>query len=120
MSNRSFTGADGERLAIDHLCSKGFKILKTNWTYNKAEIDIIAAHNNYVVFVEVKTRSSDSFGEPEDFVNDAKQKMLSYAAEGYIFQNRYEGEIRFDIVAVSMSPDGVAEIRHIEDAFWNY
>lgn len=111
-------GQQGERIAIDYLCAKGYRILRTNWFYGKAEVDIIAVYLQYIVFIEVKTRSSSGFGLPEEFVSEAKQKMLQQAAEGYIFQNRYEGEIRFDIVSVMLQPGASFSVHHIEDAFW--
>lgn len=111
-------GHRGEDLAVAFLKAKGYRIMARNWCYGKAEVDIIASYRPYLIFVEVKTRSSVAFGEPEDFVSDSKQKRLEWAAEGYIFQNNYQGEVRFDIVSILFNSAGEYSIRHIEDAFW--
>lgn len=58
-------GISGERLAVEYLISKGYRILAQNFRYLKAEVDIIAQKDNYLVAVEVKTRSSIAFGAPE-------------------------------------------------------
>ena len=111
-------GHKGEEIAAAYLIDKGYRILHTNWFYGKAEVDIIASFDRYIIFAEVKTRSSVDFGQPEEFVSPAKQKRLQWAAEGYIYQNKYNGEIRFDIVSVLFNDKGKYTIRHIEDAFW--
>lgn len=111
-------GKYGEELAAGCLKDKGFSIITTNWTFGKAEVDIIANFGIYIVFVEVKTRSGTDFGLPEDFVSPSKQKRLQWAAEGYIYQHNYKGEIRFDIVSVLFDSRGRYKINHIEDAFW--
>ncbi len=111
-------GHKGEEIAAQFLEGKGYRILHTNWCYGKAEIDIIASFGRYLVIVEVKTRSSTGFGQPEEFVSSAKQKRLQWAAEGYIYQTKYRGEIRFDIISVLFDARGEYTLRHIEDAFW--
>ncbi|PWG79493.1 YraN family protein [Pararcticibacter amylolyticus] len=113
-------GHRGEAIAAQFLMDKGFRILHTNWLYGKAEVDIIAAYDRYIIFVEVKTRSSTDFGQPEEFVSPSKQRRLQWAAEGYIYQAQYKGEIRFDIVSVLFDMRGRYTVRHIEDAFWDF
>lgn len=93
-------------------------MLEVNWRKEKAEVDIIALHQNNLVFVEVKTRSSAAFGRPEDFVSEAKQKLLDYAANEYIYLIKHEGDIRFDIISVLFNKPDQYTINHIEDAFW--
>lgn len=110
-------GVKGEQLAKEFLLKKGYEILEENWTYNRAEVDLIACIGGTVVFVEVKTRTGTGFGMPEDFVDQAKQKRLAEAAEAWLELMDYNTEIRFDIIAVlikELSPS----IKHIEDAFW--
>ena len=111
-------GKKGEEIAVQFLLSKGYKILQTNWCYGKAEVDIVAYLKPYLIFVEVKARSSVKFGQPEEFVSNAKQRRLQWAAEGYIYQYKYTGEVRFDIVSVLFDAAGAYTLRHIEDAFW--
>lgn len=118
MALHNQTGRKGEEIAARFLMDKGYRILHTNWFYGKAEVDIIAAYDRYIVFAEVKTRSSTDFGRPEEFVSVSKQKRLQWAAEGYIYQHDYKGEIRFDIISVLFDSKGKYSLQHIEDAFW--
>lgn len=121
MARHNDDGKQAEALAKAFLESKGYQILHQNWTFKKAEVDIIAYHNQTVIFVEVKARSGIGFGKPEEFVDDKKQKLLSKAADEYIYLMEHEGEIRFDIIAILFKKDFKQyEINHIEDAFWNY
>lgn len=118
MASHNELGKQGEELATEYLKDQGFRIIRKNWTYGKAEVDIIASFDRYLVFVEVKTRSGTDFGLPEDFVSPSKQKRLQWAAEGYIYQYEYKGEVRFDIVSILFDETGKFKINHIEDAFW--
>jgi putative endonuclease len=89
-------GKNGEELAVRHLKSNGYEILETNWRKGSLEVDIIARKGNTLVIAEVKTRSTNYFGEPEEFVTRAKQKNLIKAANSYILQNNFDhgSEIR--------------------------
>ena len=117
MAEHNELGMSGEDHAYDYLEKKGFNILEKNWFHNKDEIDIIAIHNNFLVIVEVKTRSTLYFGEPQIFVNKKKQAFLIRAANAYILQKDIHLETRFDIVSVVLSNDRIS-IKHIEDAFY--
>ena len=110
-------GKSGEEIAYDFLIKKGFKILEKNWRHNKDEVDIIATKEEYLVIVEVKTRSTFYFGEPQIFVNKKKQGFMIRAANAYILKNNIDNETRFDIISIVQSGDRVS-IRHIEDAFY--
>ncbi len=116
MDNKVF-GQKGEDRAVSFLESKNYEILERNWQISHAEVDIIAKSNNLLIFIEVKTRSYDYYGPPEEFVSRKQQQNLIYAANRYMEKNNYEGEIRFDIVAIIMKP-GYEKINHIEDAFF--
>jgi putative endonuclease len=111
-------GKQGEKLAVNFLEQKGYEILDENWVHGKAEVDIIAYLNKQIIFVEVKTRSSTYFGQPEDFVSLAKQKQMELAAAEYIELMNHSGEIRFDIISVIFDQKENYTINHIEDAFW--
>jgi putative endonuclease len=112
-------GRQGEALAVRFLEQKGWQIAAQNWRAGRGEIDIIAwAAERLLVFVEVKTRSYDAFGGPEDAVNARKQDLLLRTAGRYMESIDYDWEIRFDIVAIILDKFGKAEIRHIEDAFF--
>lgn len=110
-------GQKGELLARDYLKKKGYQILKTNWQFGKDEIDIIAEDENYIIIVEVKTRSTSYFGEPEVFVNKQKQRFLIRAANAYIEKFDTDKEVRFDVIAVTVSREN-NRIDHIDDAFY--
>ncbi|MDX1913743.1 MAG: YraN family protein [Saprospiraceae bacterium] len=113
------TGALGEAAAAAMLAQKGWRIAERNWRSGRCEVDIIAwAQENLLVFVEVKTRSSEGFGGPEGAIDAKKQNMLARAAGLYMEQIGYEWEIRFDTVAVVILQGQVHEIRHIEDVFF--
>jgi len=111
-------GRRGEAMAKEHLLEQGYEILNQNWTHGKAEVDLVARQHNQLIFVEVKTRTGNRYGEPQDFVDDRKQKLLASAADEYIYQAGHEGEIRFDIIAILFNAQKEFTLTHIEDAFW--
>lgn len=116
MADHNILGKEGERIAREFLKRQGYKILEINWRFEKKEIDLIVRKNNVVVIVEVKTRSTDYFGDPEDSVTKAKQKYLVEAADAYAQQLEFEADLRFDIISIVLS-DRESSIKHIEDAF---
>jgi putative endonuclease len=111
-------GRKGEHLAKEHLEKAGYEILDENWTHGRLEVDLIAYKNKVIIFTEVKTRTGNWFGEPEDFVDARKQKLLVEAAEEYIYLMNHQGEVRFDIISVLFDKQANYTINHIEDAFW--
>ncbi len=119
MAEHNKLGKLGEELAEAFLREKGYDILETNWTFQKAEIDIIAQKENILVVVEVKTRSSVEFGLPQDFVKPSKIKLLVKAINEYVISNELDVEIRFDIIAIHKE-DKTYKIEHIEDAFYYF
>ena len=111
-------GRKGESLAKAHLENTGYEILDENWTHGKLEIDLIAYKDKMMIFAEVKTRTGNFFGEPEDFVDARKQRLLVEAAEEYIYLMDHQGEVRFDIIAILFDNKNNYTLNHIEDAFW--
>lgn len=112
-------GQRGEAIAARFLEEMGWRIAERNWRAGRGEIDLIAwAGERLLVFVEVKTRSGDGFGGPEEAVDARKQEMLARTAGVYMEHIDYDWEIRFDIVAVLLDGKGGHKIRHIEDAFF--
>jgi putative endonuclease len=109
-------GVEGEQIAQKYLSNLDYKILETNWRFQKAEVDIIAKEHNFLVFVEVKCRSSNIFGDPQTFVSEKKQMLFKDAAEGYLELKDLDYEIRFDIISVILSSQK-AKIEHFKDAF---
>lgn len=120
MATHNELGNLGEAIAMDYLKAKGYEICEENWTFGKAEVDLIAYFDQKLIFVEVKSRSSTLFGFPEEFVDAAKQKQMLFAADNYIELMGHQGEIRFDIIAVVFDKENNFTINHIEDAFWSY
>ena len=118
MAQHNIFGKQGEQLAKDYLERTGHEILDENWTFGRAEVDLIVFKDRKIIFVEVKTRSGNLFGEPEDFVNEAKQKQMVSAAEEYIHLMSHEGELRFDIISILYDHSGNHTLKHIQDAFW--
>jgi putative endonuclease len=118
MAAHNELGKRGETIAKDYLENLGYRILNMNWKYGRAEVDVIANQDGKLIFVEVKTRSSTNFGEPEDFVYSKKEKQLEWASSAYIEQRNHQGEIRFDIIAIVFENKDLYKINHIEDAFW--
>lgn len=113
--NSTNLGRDGENRAKRYLEAKGYIIRDCNWRFQKLEIDLIAEKDNTLVFVEVKTRKNEDYGEPELFVHLKKQKHLIRAANAYIEQFRITSEARFDIIGIN---NRQKEVTHIEGAFF--
>ncbi len=109
-------GIQGEDDAVAYLIKKGYRIKLRNYRFAKAEIDIIAENDDWVVMVEVKTRTNDSFGNPEDFVSRKKQKHLIRAANHYAEAFDITKDIRFDIISILLQP--TYSLEHIEEAFY--
>ncbi len=118
MSDKIKTGNKGETLAARYFKSTGYEIIARNFRHGRAEIDLIVRKDDWVLFVEVKTRQSTDFGEPEEFVLPGQVSRIYDAAEEWIFSTDWKGHIRFDIVSVKLSddPEGEPEIEHLEDA----
>lgn len=117
MARHNELGKEGELLAQNTLRDKGYAIIETNWRFDKDEIDIIAMDGDELVVVEVKTRSTDFFGDPEESVNFQKEKFLIRATEAYLLENDLDIETRFDIIAIILNKKET-KIVHIEDAFY--
>lgn len=118
MAKHNETGRKGEQIAEKFLLNLGYNILERNWRHGKREIDLIAAHEETLVFVEIKTRSNLDFGFPEEAVNGRKQTFMKAAAEAYFEENARFKNIRFDIISVELKGEMIRDIRHFEDAFF--
>lgn len=120
MAEHNELGKLGEALAERFLVRSGYSILARNYTYQKAEIDIIAQkEEEVIVIVEVKTRNSSFFGDPQSFVTPAKIKLLVKAADQYMEEHALNQEVRFDIIAI-LKNNTSEEIDHIENAFYHF
>lgn len=121
MSNKSMReiGDDGEELAAAYLESKGYTILERNYHFERAEVDIVAYDNeSWIVFAEVKIRSTNKFGEPEEFIDEEKIRNIYKAAEAWIYERKMDGvPVRFDVIAILQKRNQAPGIKHFENAF---
>ena len=119
-TSRQVTGARGEKAAAKYLRRHGYKVLVCNFRSGKAEVDIVARHKDWLVFVEVKTRRTEEFGLPSEAVDREKQRNLSKAALDYLrLLHNPRIRFRYDVVEVVM-PEGAKkpdDIRLIPNAF---
>lgn len=117
MSDKIKRGNAGEELAADFLVQKGFEIVERNYRYKRSEIDVIARKDNWLIFVEVKTRSSSYFGHPEEFVDSKKRSKILEGADHYLQETNWQGNVRYDIISINLT-GGQSKVVHIEDAFY--
>ena len=115
---RRETGILGERLAKDFLQKRGYHIVETNYRCPEGEIDIIAKHEDYLVFIEVRTKKSLKFGTPEESITPAKKERMRAAA--FHYQQTHDDLPplwRIDVVAIELDPKGkLLRIELIENA----
>lgn len=98
--NNSTRGRLGEDIAVEALRKLGYRILIRNYRFGKAEVDIIAQKESVLAFVEVKWRSNNLFGDPQNFVSKQQQKRLIAAADHYVRSNDLDINVRFDVVTI--------------------
>lgn len=112
-------GRWGEDRAAAYLETQGFKIIKRNFRLGQVgEIDIVAEEGSTLVFVEVKTQSTETMGEAMSWVTPKKQRQLGRLAQAYLTINKIENrECRFDVIGVARRGSAV-EMKHIPNAFW--
>lgn len=117
MASHNQLGKKGEQLAVDFLIENGYDIVERNYRFNKAEVDIIAQKEDVLAIIEVKTRSTADFGNPQDFVKPKQIKNLVKAVDEYVTVNNLEIDVRFDIIAI-VKEEKQFNIEHLEDAFF--
>lgn len=110
-------GKQGENMACAYLQEQGYTILKRNFYYQKAEIDIIASKDDVLVIIEVKWRKSAIYGAPETFVTPKKRKLLARAADFYVQKLNWQGETRFDIISI-VGQLPIHALTHTKQAFY--
>ena len=116
LNNHNHTISKATSNALIDLKSKGYKVLKRNWRAHRHEIDIVAEDKEYIIFVEVKTRTSRQWGNPEDFISNTKIRRIVEAADLYLQINDIDKPARFDIIS-AVWDGNTFEIEHIDDAF---
>ena len=119
MATHNELGKKGEQLAVDFLLKNNYTIIERNYRFDKAEVDIIAQHKDTLAIIEVKTRSTNEFGNPQDFVKPKQIQRLVKAVNEYVIENDLDVEIRFDIIAIVKQGKDY-NIEHLENAFYHF
>lgn len=118
MKAKDDLGKAGEEIARRHLKRNGLRILARNYTCPTGEIDLIAAEEDCIAFVEVKTRADDASADPEANVTPTKQRHLERAARSWLAKHCWpDCAYRFDVITVIMPEGGEPRVRHIREAF---
>ena len=120
MTTSKKLGVQGENFAADYLQKKGYQILHRNWRFDRAELDIVAEKDDFLVVVEVKARSNDYFQTPEQAVNPTKIKRICKATNAYIEKYEIDKNVRFDIIALIKTEKNDFNIQHFKDAFYYF
>jgi len=119
MAQHNELGKKGEQLAVDYLLKNNYSIVERNYRFDKAEVDIIAKQKGILAIIEVKTRSTTEFGNPQDFVKPKQIQRLVKAVDEYVTVNDLDVEIRFDIIAIVREGKSY-NIEHLENAFYHF
>jgi putative endonuclease len=115
---RKELGTRGEEIACTFLEGRGVEIIERNWKCQAGEADVIAREGSDLVFIEVKTRTSEVSGFPEEAVSRRKRQRYEKIATEYLFTHDLpSARVRFDVVALLLSADGKAFLRHHRDAY---
>lgn len=117
MATHNDFGKIAEDLAAEYLQKNGYKVVKRNFRFQKAEVDIIAEKENLIIIVEVKARSTDAFILPQEAVTKAKIRSVVSAANHYLEEFNRNNEVRFDIISVLPDERKNLIIEHITNAF---
>ena len=103
----------GENIAREYLENKGYKILEQNYRTRYAEIDLVAQKENALIFIEVRTKTNELFGSPEETINKKKLEKLWRNADGYAKIKKWTGQCRIDAVCIVLNLDSsVKRIKH--------
>ena len=117
MATHNTTGKKGEQLAVQYLQQQGFEIVTINWRFSHYEIDIFALKNEVLHFIEVKTRTGNRFGYPEESVSEKKLESLMKGAAEYLEQNSYLRRVQYDVLSITMLKNRIPEFFFIEDVY---
>lgn len=117
MHYNKIVGNFGEELAKNYLVKNKYEIMDRNIKIGYKEIDIIAKKDEMIIFIEVKTRTSDKFGPAEEALDSRKINFLTYAIQGYLFKHRLNNyEVGFDLIAVDIDKNKkTARIKHYKN-----
>lgn len=112
------TGNKGEAIASNYLVENGYEILATNWRFRYSEVDIIASKDDCLHFIEVKTRSSTRYGNPEESITVKKMEKLKQAAAEYQYQYPQWKFIQFDVIAIVLEKEKAKEVKLFKDVYF--
>jgi putative endonuclease len=116
--NNKDTGFLGENITAEYLTQNGFEILHRNWRYKHLEIDIIAYKDGILHIVEVKTRTDNQFGFPEQAITSKKMQFLKNAAAHYQYEHPQWKYIQFDVAALLLTPLNKWDLLFITDVYF--
>ncbi|WP_047549709.1 YraN family protein [Psychroserpens sp. Hel_I_66] len=119
MANHNELGQKGEEIAVDFLIKNGFDIVARNYVYQKAEVDIIAKKGDILAIIEVKTRTSADFGDPQQFLKPKQIQRIIKAVDFFVNDNDMDVDVRFDIIAIVLNKKGMT-LEHLENAFYHF
>lgn len=115
MANHNDIGKKGEDLAAAWLIAQGFELLYRNWKYSYYELDAVATKEGVLHFIEVKTRTTDTYGYPEEGVTAKKMERLMNAGEEFLYQFPDWKRIQYDILSIRLHKYKAPEYFFIED-----
>lgn len=119
MAAHNELGRLGEELAVEFLLKKRYIIVARNFVYQKAEVDIIARKGNVLAIVEVKTRSTPDFGNPQEFLKGRQIQRMVKAVDFFVNEHHLDVEVRFDIIGIIKNKTGT-RLEHLKDAFLHF
>ncbi|MDA9851637.1 YraN family protein [Flavobacteriaceae bacterium] len=119
MAQHNLFGQEAEQRALHYLKQQGYTLLKQNYRFGKAEVDLLMQKDDNLICVEVKARSTDFFGTPEQFVSSKKKKLLVGAVDHFISSFEMNLEVRFDIIAFTIKQNQW-KLKHIKNAFYAF
>ncbi len=117
MAKHNILGKNGEEQAVSYLTEQGYTIRHRNWRSGKKELDIVAEIAGELIVVEVKTRTTTDYGNPEAAVTDRKIRNIVASTDAYLRQFRIDLPVRFDIITIVGNEESFA-IEHIQEAFF--
>jgi putative endonuclease len=119
MAAHNDLGRWGEDLAAEYLVKCGYEVVNRDWRLGGRDIDIVARTEDgtTIVFVEVKTRTTDVVTKPEDAIDEKKIKSIGWAANAYVKKFQIWDDLRFDIITIVGTDKDNARLEHVEDAF---
>lgn len=115
MAKHLETGRQGEELAAEWLLAQGFAIMHRNWKHSYFELDVVASKDNILHFIEVKTRTTDTYGHPEEGVTTKKMERLMNAGEEFLHQHPEWKRIQYDILSIRLHRYKAPEYFFLED-----